>query len=63
MMVGLNESLTVGDHDFTKFGIILSVTLQCDIPEGVTESCVWWSSVRSHEGFCISAFISLATCL
>ena len=38
VMVGLNESLTVGDHDFTKFGIIPSVTLLCDIPEDVTES-------------------------
>ena len=33
-----NESFEVADHDFTKFGIIPSVSFILDIPEDVSES-------------------------
>ena len=36
--VRLNETFEVGDHDFTKFSIIPSVTLSVNIPRDVTES-------------------------
>lgn len=41
VIVGLNETFKVADHDFTKFGIIPSVTFVVDIPEDVKES--WYS--------------------
>lgn len=41
VIVGLNETFKVADHDFTKFGIIPSVTFVVDIPEDVKKS--WYS--------------------
>lgn len=38
VLVRLNESFEVGDHDFTKFSLIHSVTLSVCIPEDVTPS-------------------------
>ncbi len=38
VIVGRNESFEVADHDFTKFGIIPSVSFFVDVPEDVTES-------------------------
>lgn len=38
VIVGLNSSMQVGDHDFTKFGIIPSVRFIVDIPDNVQES-------------------------
>ena len=38
VLVGFGESFEVADHDFTKFGIIPSVTFFVDIPEDVKES-------------------------
>ena len=37
----LNEPFEVGDHDFTKFSMIPSVTLSIDIPADVSES--WYT--------------------
>lgn len=37
VMVRLNETFEVGDHDFTKFSMIPSVTLSVNIPEDVTQ--------------------------
>ena len=41
VIVGLNSSLQVGDHDFTRFGIIPSVCFLVDIPETVESS--WYT--------------------
>ncbi len=38
LIVGRNESFEFADHDFTKFGIIPSVSFFVDVPEDVTES-------------------------
>ena len=38
VLVGSGETFEVADHDFTKFGIIPSVTFVVDIPEDVNES-------------------------
>ena len=38
VIVGLNESLQVGDHDFTKFSLSPSVSLDVDIPECIDGS-------------------------
>ena len=41
VLVQQNEMFEVGDHDFTKFSLIPSVTLSVDIPEYVTGS--WYN--------------------
>ena len=41
MIVGSNERFEVANNDFTKFGIIPSVTFVVDIPEDVKES--WYN--------------------
>ena len=33
--MAVNESLQAGDHDFTKFGIIPSVTFLFDVPDNI----------------------------
>lgn len=38
VLVGSGETFEVADHDFTKFGIIPSVTFVVDIPEDVKDS-------------------------
>ena len=38
VIVTSNESFEVADHDFTKFGIIPSVSFILDIPEDLSES-------------------------
>ena len=38
VIVAHDTSFEVGDHDFTKFSLILSVVLRVDIPEDVSES-------------------------
>ena len=38
VIVGLNETLQVGDHDFTKFSLSPSVSLDVDIPECIDGS-------------------------
>ena len=35
MIVGSNDTFEMADHDFTKFGIIPSVSFFVDIPEDV----------------------------
>ena len=47
MLVRLNETFEVGDHDFAKFSIIPSVTLSVNIPEDVTQS---WYEGRVFTG-------------
>ena len=39
VLVGAQEEFQVGDHDFTKFSLVPSVTLLCDLP---SESCGSW---------------------
>ena len=39
--VAVNDSLQAGDHDFTKFGIIPSVSFCIDIPDSIEES--WYT--------------------
>ena len=47
VLVRVGTSFEVGDHDFTKFSMILSVVLVNEIPEDVTSS--WYSgSALSH---------------
>ena len=38
VLVGINTSFKVGDHDFTKAKLILSVALVCDVPNSISES-------------------------
>jgi len=38
VLVAYNKSIQVLDHDFTKCGIIPSVTMICDIPESIEQS-------------------------
>lgn len=38
VIVRSDEDFLVGDHDFTKFGIIPSVTFLIEIPEVITDS-------------------------
>ena len=39
VLVGVQEEFQVGDHDFTKFSLVPSVTLLCDLP---SEICGSW---------------------
>ena len=41
IMVGLNSSFHVGDHDFTRYSIIPSVCFLVDIPKEVEST--WYS--------------------
>ena len=41
VLVHLNKTFEVGDHDFTKFSLIPSVTLSVDIPTDVADS--WYT--------------------
>ncbi len=41
VIVGVHDSLQAGDHDFTKFGIIPSVSFLFDIPDSIEES--WYT--------------------
>ena len=38
VLVGLNEKLVVGDHDFTRFSITPSVNFEIDIPEKIEDA-------------------------
>jgi hypothetical protein len=38
VLVSLKTKFTIADHDFTKCGIIPSVTMLCDIPNNIDES-------------------------
>ena len=38
VLVGLNEALVVGDHDFTRFSITPSVNFEIDIPEKIEDT-------------------------
>ena len=38
VLVGVNTSFAVGDHDFTKAKLTPSVTLVCDVPDCISES-------------------------
>ena len=61
--VRLNEYLTVGDHDFTKFGLTPSVIL-------IKRSAWWnlwvlvqWTSVHWPQGYGIWNFLATQTCM
>ena len=45
--VCLDEYLTVGDHDFTKFYLIPSVVFITDIPEKISDS--WYSGKHMYR--------------
>ena len=70
------STFTVSDHDFTKFGLIPSVVVLCDIPEsidntfyrgqvlvGLKDAATEPSSPMGHSAIrvCIYATIILAT--
>ena len=38
MLVGLDKTFAVSDHDFSRFSITPSVTLAVGIPENIVES-------------------------
>jgi len=42
--VRLDEFFMVGDHDFTKFTLVPSVTFVLDIPEKISDS--WYSGMQ-----------------
>ena len=48
MNVRAGTTFEVGDHDFTKFSIIPSVTLLVDIPDDIQDS--WYSVPRIVVG-------------
>ena len=48
VLVRCNQMFEVGDHDFTKFSLIPSVTLSVEIPEDVTGS--WYDGEVFIEG-------------
>jgi len=45
--VRLDEYLTVGDHDLTKFGLVPSVVLVNDLPDEISES---WYTGKVYVG-------------
>lgn len=40
------KQFSVADHHFTKFSIIPSVVLLCDVPDETEKSFLLWPSVR-----------------
>ena len=53
VLVGLNEKLVVGDHDFTRFSITPSVNFEVNIPETIEET---FYHGRVHVGLKDSTF-------
>lgn len=53
VLVHESENLLVGDHDFTKFSIIPSVTLMVNIPEQISDS---WYDGQVYVGVKDAAF-------
>ena len=53
VLVRESENLLVGDHDFTKFSIIPSVTLMVNIPEEISDS---WYDGQVYVGVKDAAF-------
>ena len=47
-MVGQNETFEVGDHDFTKYSLISSVSFIINIPESIEGS---WYEGAVHVGY------------
>ena len=56
VIVSLNETFCVGDHDFSKFSLIPSVTLLIDIP--VTMEGLWYRG-QVHIGIKDAIYMSL----
>ena len=54
VVVGINSNFQVADHDFTRFSLVPSVTVICDIPE---------ASRRASIGVCITNSPSLSLCV
>ena len=48
VLVGQNETFEVGDHDFTKFSLIPSVSFTINIPESIEGS---WYEGAVHVGY------------
>ena len=48
VLVGPNETFEVGDHDFTKFSVVPSVSFVIKIPETVEGS---WYEGEVHVGY------------
>ena len=38
VVVGLHSQFQVADHDFTRFSLVPSVAMVCDVPESMEES-------------------------
>ena len=59
VVVGINSNFQVADHDFTRFSLVPSVTVICDIPESIQDSfyrCVHYKLPLSHS-------LSLSVCI
>ena len=62
VIVGLHNQFQVADHDFTRFSMVPTVAMVCDVPESMEESfyrCVWGEEggrhVDVHVCVCVSA--------
>ena len=53
VLVHAGTTFEVGDHDFTKFSIVPSVSLLIDIPEKIEEP---WYRVQVYVGYKDAAF-------
>lgn len=56
-----DENLVVGDHDFTKFGLIPSVTFIINIPDEICGS--WYDGKHVYFWFDISSFSYQVKCM
>ena len=50
--MGLNTKFQVADHDFTRFSLVPSVTMICDIPESIQESFYRFVYMCMYSSMC-----------
>ena len=52
VVVGLNTKFQVADHDFTRFSLVPSGTMICDIPESIQESFYRFVYMCMYSSMC-----------
>ena len=62
-LVGLNEKLVVGDHDFTKLSLVPSVNFIINIPESVYRGhFLSWESICGSKNQYLPELITNSSC-
>ena len=63
VVVGLNSMFQVADHDFTRFSLVPSVTVICDVPGKLLQVCGLQTHVFAPLSLSISLSLSFCLCV